>query len=95
MTSSAGVRGASAEARAAKSGAGSAARSVFPLGVSGSRSKTTTAAGTMYSGSTPAACSRSTAGSTAAPGAGTTYPASRFWPGLSSRAITTACATPS
>ena len=65
-----------AAAPAAKSGAGSAARSSFPFGVSGSSSSTTTAAGTMYSGSRDAANSRTAAGSPAAspsaPPAGTT-----------------------
>ena len=49
----------------AVSGAGSARRSSFPFGVSGSASSTTTAAGTMYSGSRAAANAR-----TAQPAAG-------------------------
>ena len=46
-SSSCGVRGAGASAAGASSGAGSARRSSLPLGVSGSRSSTTNAAGTM------------------------------------------------
>ena len=70
--------------------------------VSGSSSSTTTADGTMYPGSRAAACSRDRRGQPAAgplslspgPSAGTTYPVSRWSPGMSSRAITTARATP-
>ena len=65
------VRGSRLTAAAtAKSGAGSAARSSFPLTVSGSASSTTTAAGTMYSGSRAATCSRSAAASSATRPAG-------------------------
>ena len=42
-------------------GAGSACLSTLPLAVTGSASSTTTAEGTMYSGSWPAACSRTAA----------------------------------
>ena len=50
-TSSTGVRGATyRSSAAASSGAGSALRSSLPLGVSGSASSSTNAAGTMYSG---------------------------------------------
>ena len=53
----------------------------------------------MYSGSRAAACSRTRAASTAssapsAPPAGTTYPTSRLSPGVSSRTVTAAWATP-
>ena len=78
----------------AYAGAGSARRSSFPAGDSGSASSTTTADGTMYPGSTRAAAARSTAGSSSAPAAGTTYPASRLSPGWSSRTTAAACATP-
>ena len=47
------------------------------LTVNGSRCTTTSAEGTMYPGSRPARRTRSPAGSSTAPGAGTTYPASR------------------
>ena len=49
--SSAAVRGSRLIITPPNSGAGSAARSSFPLTVTGSASKTTRAAGTMYSGS--------------------------------------------
>ena len=48
----------------------------------------------MYPGSTRPAAARSTAGSSTAPAAGTTYPASRRSPGRSSRTATAAAATP-
>ena len=56
----------------------------------GNRSTTTTADGTMYSGSSVAVCRRNTPGSCAIcsgsrPGPGTTYPTSRLSPGMSSR----------
>ena len=51
-----------------RSGAGSALRSSLPLGVSGSASSTTKAAGTMYSGSRAARWRRSAAGSGARSG---------------------------
>ena len=80
---------------------GQRGRSTFPFTVTGSASSTTTADGTMYSGSRPAAYSRTDAASPApscpaspCPAAGTTYPVSRLSPGASSRTITTACATP-
>ena len=57
----------------AVSGAGSARRSSLPFTVSGSPSSTTTADGTMYSGSRPPRCARSSAASTPqAASAGTT-----------------------
>ena len=49
----------------------------------------------MYPGSTRPHASRSTAGSSPAPAAGTTYPASRLSPGWSSRTITADWPTPS
>src|ERR1700758_5409399 len=73
------------------SGAGRARVSSLPLTVNGSASITTTAAGIMYSGSRWASAARTPAGS-AVP---VTYPTSRLSPGRSSRAITTACSTPS
>ncbi len=57
----------SAAAAAGEAGAGSALRSSLPLGVSGSASSATTAAGTICSGRLRAACSRS--GSVAGAGA--------------------------
>ena len=73
------------------SGAGRARVSSLPLGVSGNAASTTTAAGTIYIGSRSASAARTPAGS-AVP---VTYPTSRLSPGRSSRAITTACSTPS
>src|ERR1700758_5161236 len=73
------------------SGAGRARVSSLPLTVNGSASITTTAAGIMYSGSRWASAARTPAGS-AVP---VTYPTRRLSPGRSSRAITTACSTPS
>ncbi|MFC7469576.1 hypothetical protein ACFQVA_21715 [Actinomadura keratinilytica] len=59
-------------AAAAKSGAGSAARSSLPAGVSGSRSTAVKADGTMCEGSEAARKPRSSAGAgTVAPGAAT------------------------
>ena len=49
----------------------------------------------MYSGSTRPHASRSPAGSSIAPAAGTTYPASRLSPGWSSRTAAAAWPTPS
>ena len=88
------VAGARPPPAAAYSGAGSARRSSFPLGDSGSASSITTAAGTIYPGSTRPAAARNPAGSSTAPAAGTTYPASRRSPGRSSRTATAACTTP-
>ena len=51
--------------RPSPSGAGSALRSSLPLGVSGSASSCTKAAGTMYSGSARARCARSASASAA------------------------------
>ena len=65
--------------------------SSLPLTVNGSAVNATTAAGTMYAGSRSASTARAAAGS-AVP---VTYPTSRLSPGRSSRAITTACSTPS
>jgi len=65
--SSSGVRGARPEAVAPKSGAGSARASSLPLVVSGSASRCTNQDGTMWSGSSAAACLRRAAGSGAAP----------------------------
>ncbi len=67
-SSSAAPAGARPAARSAKSGAGSAALSSFPFTVSGRASRTVTAAGTMYSGSRPATCSRRVVGSEAGSG---------------------------
>src|SRR5246127_691149 len=72
------------------SGAGRARVSSLPLGVSGSASRTTTAAGTIYGGNRSASHARAVAGS-AVP---VTYPTRRLSPGRSSRTITTACSTP-
>jgi hypothetical protein len=72
-TSSAWVRGGTNSSRAAPySGSGSAPRSSFPLGVSGSRSSCTRAAGTMYAGRRDARWARSSATSSAAPSCATT-----------------------
>ena len=65
--------------------------SSLPLTVNGNASMTTTAAGTMYAGNRSASAVRTAAGS-AVP---VTYPTRRLSPGRSSRAITTACSTPS
>ncbi|GAB3004383.1 hypothetical protein GCM10027184_72020 [Saccharothrix stipae] len=74
---------------AVQSGAGSAARSSLPLGVNGNGPAIgTTTDGTMYSGSTPATCSRASAGD-AEP---TTYATSRLTRRWSSRTSTAACA---
>ena len=54
------------------SGAGSARRSSLPFGVSGRRSRTTSADGTMCSGSTPESPARSAERSSSAPAAATT-----------------------
>jgi hypothetical protein len=48
-------------AAAVNSGAGRALRSSLPLAFNGRASSTTNAAGTMYSGSSPAVCSRTPA----------------------------------
>ena len=61
-----------AAALATKSGAGNARRSSLPFAVNGNSSSTTTAAGTMYSGSRPATNSRTRAGSSPAPAAAVT-----------------------
>jgi hypothetical protein len=93
-TSSTGVRGATYVSSApAYSGAGSARRATFPLGVSGSASSTTTADGTMYSGRRPFRCVLSSAGVAPAGSAATTYATSRRSPGTSSRTTTTAART--
>ncbi len=91
-TSSVGVRGATyRSAPAAYSGAGSALRSTFPFGVRGRRSRTTTAAGTMYSGRLPRRNARTSSASTSP----TTYATSRLSPGRSSRTTTHASRTAS
>ncbi len=90
-TSSVTVRGATyASSAPPYSGAGNAFRSSFPTGVSGSRSSTTTADGTMYSGRLSRSCARSSAPSTSP----TTYATRRFSPGSSSRTTTRASRTP-
>ena len=71
-TRSTSVAGSRSDPPAATSGAGSAAWSSLPLGVSGISSSTTTAAGTMASGSTRASAAHSPSPSGAAPAAGTT-----------------------
>ena len=71
-----------------QSGAGRARRSSLPLRLSGSRSSSTKADGTMYSGSAPRAQSRSCGGIRCAPAAGTTYATSRLPPDRSARATT-------
>lgn len=85
------VRGSTCRSAAA-SGSGSAAWSTFSREVSGNSGSTTTAAGTMYSGSTPRRWSSSAETSGSAP-TGTTYPMRRTRPRASSRAATTAAAT--
>ena len=70
-------------------------RSSFPFTVSGSASSTTTADGTMYSGSR-SATTRAARPHSKPPcrSAGTTYATRRLSPGRSSRATTAACADP-
>ncbi|GAA3773583.1 hypothetical protein GCM10022403_005880 [Streptomyces coacervatus] len=78
------------------SGTGNARRSTFPFAVNGNASSTTTADGTMYSGSRAPTNPR-TAPATSPPGLPpptTTYATSRLSPGTSSRATTSACSTP-
>ncbi len=82
-----------AVARAPKSGAGSARRSSLPAGPSGSASSTITADGTMYDARNVPTKSVTSAGSSAAPGSGTTYPTSRLV-GPDPSTVTTARATP-
>jgi len=72
---SVGPAGGVAGPAAARSGAGSAARSTLPLAFSGSRSRVLNAVGTRYSGSRPARKSRSgrvASASGSAPSAGVT-----------------------
>src|SRR6201997_2325102 len=73
------------------SGAGNARLSSLPLTVNGNASTTITADGTIYAGKRSANAARISAES-APP---VTYPTNRLSPGRSSRAITTACSTPS
>src|ERR1700758_3556606 len=73
------------------SGAGNARLSSLPLTVNGNASTTITADGTIYAGKRSANAARISAES-APP---VTYPTRRLSPGRSSRAITTACSTPS
>src|SRR5882757_1322559 len=89
-TSSVGLLGAR-YSPARNSGAGNARVSSLPLTVMGSAESTTTAAGTMCAGNRSASWARIAAGS-AIP---VTYPTRRWPPAPSSRAITTACSTPS
>ncbi len=88
--SSSAVRGARPSDRAARTGAGSARRSSLPFGVSGSASSTTTALGTMYSGSVSESRARSAGES---PSAETMYATRRLSPGRSSRIRTAARST--
>ncbi len=74
-------------------GAGSAARSSLPFGVSGIASSATMAAGTMYSGISAASDARSAQTSIVAPARGTTYATSRSCAGPSCRTTACACAT--
>ncbi|GEK03217.1 hypothetical protein TNCT1_54930 [Streptomyces sp. 1-11] len=63
------VRGATRPAATARSGAGRARRSILFCGVSGIRSSTTRAEGTMWAGSTAATAARRAAGSRGRAGA--------------------------
>ena len=97
-TSSTGVAGARyppARPGRAVPGAGSAARSSFPAGVSGSAASSVNTAGIMYSGRLAARCDRSSpAGGMPAPAAaGTSHAASRT-PVPSPTAPAAAAATP-
>ena len=89
------VSGARYSARpAAKSGAGNAARSSFPFGVTGTASTTTTAAGTMCGANRSPANARTSRTSRSTPTPGTTYPTNRSPAPSSPRTTTTARATP-
>ncbi len=92
--SSTGVRGPLPHPDTGSSGAGNAARSSFPLRVTGNSSNTTTAEGTMYSGSASPANLRTSPASRPAPTTPVTYATSRRSPGRSSRATTATAATP-
>ena len=72
--------------------AGSAFRSALPLGVRGSCSKNTNAAGTIYSGNFFLRSSRKALASGLG-GLATRYATKRFSPGMSSRTIATASRT--
>ena len=89
-----GVVGATYATISVCSGAGSAARSSFPFGVSGSASSAMICAGTRCSGSRCFNASRRPAIFSSLPASATTYATSRRCPAASSCAITAACRTP-